>query len=160
MCINTSLTYKAVVKTNAGSFTITLDAKKYPITTNNFVFLSRYHFYNGLDFFRVIPGFVIQGGDPLNNGTGGPGYKFNDELPPAGSYKLGTVAMANSGPNTNGSQFFVVTGPSGEQLQPNYSIFGQVTSGMPVVQKIDAAGTAQGTPTTQYHIISVTITQS
>ncbi len=160
MCINTAKTYSATVHTTAGTFVISLDAKQYPITTNNFVFLARYHFYNGLDFFRVIPGFVIQGGDPLNNGTGGPGYSFGGEYPKAGQYKLGTVAMANTGqPNTNGSQFFVISGTQGEQLPPSYSIFGQVTKGLSVVEKISNAGTAQGTPTKEYKMTSVTISQ-
>ncbi len=161
MCINTASNYSASVKTTAGTFVISLDAKQYPVTTNNFVFLSRYHFYNGLDFFRVIPGFVIQGGDPLNNGTGGPGYSFGGEYPKAGQYKLGTIAMANTGqPNSNGSQFFIVSGAQGEQLPPSYSIFGQVTKGLNVVEKISSAGTAQGTPTKTYKMISVTISQN
>ena len=160
-CINTAYSYSASVKTTAGTFVISLDAKQYPVTTNNFVFLSSYHFYNGLDFFRVIPGFVIQGGDPLNNGTGGPGYSFGGEYPKAGQYKLGTVAMANTGqPNSNGSQFFVISGTQGEQLPPSYSIFGQVTKGLSVVERISNAGTAQGTPAKEYKMLSVTISQT
>jgi peptidyl-prolyl cis-trans isomerase B (cyclophilin B) len=161
MCINTALNYNATVKTTAGTFVMSLDAKQYPVTTNNFVFLARYHFYDGLKFFRVIPTFVIQGGDPLNNGTGGPGYSFGGEYPKAGQYKLGTAAMANTGqPNSNGSQFFIVSGSQGEQLPPSYSIFGQVTKGINVVEKISNAGTPQGTPVKEYKIISVTISQS
>lgn len=157
MCINTSASYTAIVKTDVGTFDIALNAKEAPKTVNNFVFLARYHFYNGVIFHRVIPGFVVQGGDPTGTGLGGPGYTFADELPPAGSYKLGSVAMANSGANTNGSQFFIVVGPSGEALPPSYSLFGQVTSGMSVVQKIAADGTSSGTPTVTHKIISVTI---
>lgn len=157
MCINTSASYTAVVKTDVGTFDIALNAKEAPKTVNNFVFLARYHYFDGITFHRVIPGFVVQGGDPTGTGAGGPGYTFADELPKAGAYKLGSVAMANSGPNTNGSQFFIVVGPQGEQLQPNYSLFGQVTSGMSVVQKIAANGTPGGTPSVVHKMISVTI---
>jgi len=158
MCINTSASYTAVVKTDVGTFDIALDAKAAPKTVNNFVFLARYHFYDGVIFHRVMPGFVVQGGDPTGTGTGGPGYTFADELPKAGSYKLGSVAMANIGkPNTNGSQFFIVVGTQGEQLPPSYSLFGQVTSGMSVVQKIASDGSASGTPKVVHKMISVTI---
>lgn len=157
MCINTSANYTAIVKTDVGTFDIALNAKEAPKTVNNFVFLARYHFYNGIIFHRVIPGFVVQGGDPTGTGAGGPGYKFADELPKAGAYKLGSVAMANSGPNTNGSQFFIVVGTQGEQLPPKYSLFGQVTKGMSVVQKIAADGTPSGTPSVVHKMISVTI---
>lgn len=158
MCITPTATYLATVKTDVGTFTITLDPALAPKTVNNFVYLARYQFYNGIIFHRVIPGFVVQGGDPTGTGTGGPGYEFADELPPTGSYKIGTVAMANSGPNTNGSQFFIVVGANGTQLPPKYSIFGQVTSGMSVVNAIAADGTAGGTPTVVHKMISVTIT--
>ena len=158
MCINPAKTYIANVKTDVGTFVITLNSAQAPKTVNNFVFLARYHFYNGLIFHRVIPGFVVQGGDPLGTGLGGPGYQFADELPKAGSYKIGTVAMANAGPNTNGSQFFIVTGPAGEALPPKYSIFGQVTSGMNVVNAISADGSASGTPKVVHKMLKVTIT--
>ncbi len=158
MCINPAKTYIANVKTDVGTFVITLNSSQAPKTVNNFVFLARYHFYDGLIFHRVIPGFVVQGGDPLGTGLGGPGYQFADELPKAGSYKIGTVAMANSGPNTNGSQFFIVTGPAGEALSPKYSIFGQVTSGMNVVNAISADGSASGTPKVVHKMLKVTIT--
>jgi cyclophilin family peptidyl-prolyl cis-trans isomerase len=108
--------------------------------------LARYHYFDGISCHRIVPGFVIQCGDPQGTGQGGPGYTFADELPKAGQYKLGSLAMANSGPNTNGSQFFIITGDQGVQLQPNYSLFGQVTSGTDVTQKIDALG-VQGSPT-------------
>jgi cyclophilin family peptidyl-prolyl cis-trans isomerase len=160
MCISTNKTYVATVKTDVGTFKIKLDPKTAPLTTNNFVFLARYRFFDGIIFHRVIPGFVVQGGDPTGTGTGGPGYTFKDELPKAGAYKIGSVAMANSGPNTNGSQFFIVVGPSGEQLPPSYSLFGQVVSGMNVVQKIASDGSASGTPKVVHHMISVTISQS
>lgn len=157
MCINTSKTYIAQVTTDVGTFDITLDAKTAPITTNNFVFLARYHFFDGIIFHRVIPGFVVQGGDPTGTGSGGPGYQFKDELPKAGAYQIGSVAMANSGPNTNGSQFFIIVGPQGKQLPPDYSLFGQVTSGMGVVNKIASDGTPSGTPKVTHKMLKVTI---
>jgi cyclophilin family peptidyl-prolyl cis-trans isomerase len=146
MCIQSGDRYLADVVTSKGSFTISLDAARAPKTVNNFVFLAGHHFYDGVVFHRVIPGFVIQGGDPEGTGRGGPGYKFDDELPKAGEYKIGSVAMANSGANTNGSQFFVITGPQGAQLPPQYSLFGEVTAGMEVVQQIEALGDPSGKP--------------
>ncbi|HUY86134.1 MAG TPA: peptidylprolyl isomerase, partial [Acidimicrobiales bacterium] len=112
MTINTSETYTATVKTDAGSFTIALDAKAAPVTVNNFLFLASSQFYNCVSFHRVIPGFMDQTGDPTGTGSGGPGYKFADEnIPKSLSYTTGEVAMANSGANTNGSQFFVLAAP-------------------------------------------------
>ena len=163
MCIDPAKTYVAHVSTDVGTFDITLDAKAAPKTVNNFVFLAEYHYYDGTVFHRVIPDFVVQGGDPTGTGTGGPGYTFADELPKAGAYKLGSVAMANSGPNTNGSQFFIVTGDAGASLQPNYSLFGQVTQGLDVVAAIDAVGipgTQDGVPSEVVTIKSVTIKES
>ena len=162
MCISTGKTYSATVNTDVGTFTVALDAKSAPKTVNNFVFLAREHFYDGLTFHRVIPGFVVQGGDPQGNGSGGPGYKFADELPKAGAYKVGSLAMANSGPNTNGSQFFVITGQQGVSLQPQYSLFGQVTDGLTVAQAINRLGTndEQGRPTAVVKITSITIAES
>jgi cyclophilin family peptidyl-prolyl cis-trans isomerase len=149
--------YLATVCTDVGSFTISLDQAEAPKTVNNFVFLADHRFYNGLTFHRVIPGFVVQGGDPNGNGSGGPGYQFADELPKAGSYRLGSVAIANSGPNTNGSQFFIVVGKQGESLPPKYSLFGQVTSGMAVVQRIAKDGTSSGKPKVVHHMLDVTV---
>jgi len=164
MCIDTSKTYTATMQTSQGGpITIALDAKQAPKTVNNFVFLSRYHFYDGLTFHRIVPDFVIQGGDPQGNGQGGPGYKFEDELPKAGQYKVGSLAMANSGPNTNGSQFFIITGQQGVQLPPQYSLFGQVTAGMDTVSKIAALGVPgapNGEPKEKITMTSVTIQQS
>ncbi|HEX6476034.1 MAG TPA: peptidylprolyl isomerase [Acidimicrobiales bacterium] len=160
MCISTNKTYSATVETDVGTFNVDLDAKSAPKTVNNFVFLAREHFYDGLTFHRVIPGFVVQGGDPKGNGSGDPGYKFADELPKAGAYKVGSLAMANSGPNTNGSQFFIVTGAQGTQLPPKYSLFGTVSSGMDVVKQIEAGGASSGTPTTVHKMTKVTITES
>jgi cyclophilin family peptidyl-prolyl cis-trans isomerase len=164
MTIDPTKAYAATVKTDAGSFVIALDAAKTPLAANNFVFLAQNHFFDCIIFHRVIPGFMNQTGDPTGTGSGGPGYSFADELPPTASpqYPLGSVALANSGPNTNGSQFFVVTGSDGESLAPDYTLFGQVTSGMSVVQKINADGnanpSADGVPPTVIHrILSVSI---
>ena len=160
MKIDPAKKYTAEVKTTKGAFTIELDPARAPKTVNNFVFLAREKFYDGVGFHRIIPGFVVQGGDPQGTGAGGPGYKFEDELPKAGEYRLGSVAMANSGPNTNGSQFFIITGPQGEQLPPNYSLFGRVTEGMDVVKAIEATGTDAGTPKEKTCMQSVTITET
>jgi len=139
----------AVLETSQGTIKFRLLASAAPKTVENFVKLAKEGFYDGTKFHRVIKDFMIQGGDPLSKdeskidqwGTGGPGYKFDDE-PVAGDYTPGTVAMANSGPNTNGSQFFIMAGDwSGGKLQKNYNIFGAVISGMDVVAKIDAVKT-------------------
>ncbi|MHB8328141.1 MAG: peptidylprolyl isomerase [Acidimicrobiales bacterium] len=146
--------------TDVGSFTIALDAQKAPNTVNNFVFLAENHFYDCVVFHRVIPGFMDQGGDPTGTGAGGPGYKFNDENIPSGGYTTGDVAMANSGPNTDGSQFFILVAP---YTNAHYSLFGHVTSGMSVVQKINADGdsTDNGSPPKVLHrMVSVVITVS
>ena len=135
MTISTAKTYTATMVTSCGTIVIRLAPKQAPVTVNNFVFLADQGFYNGLTFHRVIPGFVIQGGDPKGDGTGGPGYQFKDELPTT-PYTLGDLAMANAGPNTNGSQFFIVEGVQGTQLPYQYSRFGHVTAGFPVVVKI------------------------
>jgi len=157
-CLDTSKTYTATVKTDAGSFTVQLLPKYAPQTVNNFVFLAGYHFYDGIVFHRVIPGFVDQAGDPTGSGSSGPGYQFADELPSASSaYQAGALAMANSGPNTNGSQFFVVVPGGGSSLSANYTVFGQVTSGLDIVEKINSDGSQQGTPTKLHKITSVSI---
>ena len=159
-CLTEGASYSAEVETDVGSFTISLDREKAPKTVNSFVFLSRYRAYEDVPFHRVIPEFVVQGGDvELGTGSGGPGYEFADELPEAGQYEIGSVAMANSGPDTNGSQFFVVTGPNGVSLPPNYSLFGKVTEGLDVVKKIEADGDASGTPKVTHKIVKVTITE-
>lgn len=124
MTIDTSKNYSAVLTTSKGNITINLFASETPITVNNFVFLSREGFYDNTRFHRIIKGFMIQGGDPEGNGTGGPGYKFEDE-PVTRDYDKGIVAMANSGPNTNGSQFFIMH--ANYPLPKDYVIFGQVT---------------------------------
>ena len=159
-CLTEGASYSAVVETDLGSFTIELDREKAPKTVNSFVFLSRYRAYEDVPFHRVIPEFVVQGGDvELGTGSGGPGYEFADELPEAGEYEIGSVAMANSGADTNGSQFFVVTGPNGASLPPNYSLFGKVTEGLDVVKKIEADGDPSGTPKVTHKIVKVTITE-
>lgn len=125
--------YSALLKTSKGDIKIDLFEKEAPIAVNNFVFLANEGFYNGTKFHRIIKGFMIQGGDPLGNGTGGPGYKFDDE-PITREYVSGTIAMANRGPNTNGSQFFIMHGNGG--LEKKYVIFGKVSEGFDVVDKI------------------------
>jgi cyclophilin family peptidyl-prolyl cis-trans isomerase len=134
--IDTKKTYVAVVQTSQGDITVSLDASKTPIIVNNFVYLVRQHFYDNTIFHRVISGFMIQGGDPRGDGTGGPGYQFDDEAFD-GSYSRGTVAMANAGPNTNGSQFFIMH--KDYDLPKNYVIFGHVTKGLEIVDKIATA---------------------
>lgn len=136
MVIDQNKKYTAMMKTDKGDIAIELDAKNTPKTVNNFVFLSQKGFYDGLSFHRIMKDFMIQGGDPNGDGTGDPGYKFDDE-PITKDYLPGTLAMANSGPNTNGSQFFIMTSDySGGKLPKNYVIFGSVVSGMEIVKKI------------------------
>jgi cyclophilin family peptidyl-prolyl cis-trans isomerase len=159
MIIDTAKSYTATMVTNKGTLEIVLDALGAPSTVNSFVYLARWHYYDGVIFHRVIPGFVLQGGDPTGTGTGGPGYKFNDELPKPGRYELGSLAMANSGPHTNGSQFFVISGPDGQRLPPLYALFGKVVKGLDVIEAIDALGSRSGTPQERVVIESVTITE-
>jgi cyclophilin family peptidyl-prolyl cis-trans isomerase len=172
MTIDPTKTYTATVKTDVGSFVITLDAKASPVAVNSFVYLAQKGFFNCVIFHRVIPNFVVQGGDPTGTGTGGPGYSFTESGPKksangAMQYPLGSVAMANSNspattkPTTNGSQFFVVTGTDGESLMPDYVLFGQVTSGMDVVDQISNDGSTSGVPPTITHrMLTVTIADS
>jgi peptidylprolyl isomerase len=159
MVIDPAKRYTATMVTSHGTMVIALDPLAAPKTVNSFVFLARYHYYDGVIFHRVIPGFVLQGGDPTGTGTGGPGYKFDDELPAAGRYQVGSLAMANAGPNTNGSQFFVISGPDGVRLPPQYALFGAVVSGGEVVTAIDALGTRAGKPKETVTIESVTIAE-
>jgi cyclophilin family peptidyl-prolyl cis-trans isomerase len=156
--IDVNKTFTATVVTSMGTFTMVLDAKAAPCTVNSFVYLADRHFYDGLIFHRIIKDFVVQGGDPTGTGSGGPGYKFNDELANGLKYDLGALAMANSGANTNGSQWFVVTGAQGEALPNSYSIFGKVTTGMDVVQKIGAVQVdSNDKPVSQVTIDKITI---
>jgi peptidyl-prolyl cis-trans isomerase B (cyclophilin B) len=165
-CIDATKTYTAVVTTNKGAYTIALDASAAPLTANNFVVLARYHYFDNTICHRVIPAFAVQCGDPTGTGTGGPGYSFADELPATGAYKVGSIAMANSGPDTNGSQFFIITGSSGVALPAKYTLFGQVTDGLDTtVKALDALGNpdqaANGVPPLEQIIIqSVTITET
>ena len=141
MSIDPSKSYSATVRTSKGSFTADLYAADAPNTVNNFVNLAKDGFYDGTPFHRIIAGFMFQGGDPTGTGTGGPGYRFADELGAPHDYEKGTLAMANAGPNTNGSQFFVCLGDLKGRLPKNYTIFGQVTDGMDVVDAIGAVQT-------------------
>ena len=144
-----------------GTMTISLDALSAPRTVNNFVVLARYHYYDGVIFHRIIEGFVCQGGDPTGTGRGGPGYRFPDELPKPGRYELGSLAMANAGPNTNGSQFFIISGPHGLGLPPQYSRFGKVVKGLDVVDAMQKVATDRNDrPLTDVTIKSVTTTES
>ena len=160
MVIDPAKRYTAQMVTSMGMMTIALDPIAAPKTVNNFVFLARYHYFDGIVFHRIIPGFVLQGGDPEGTGRGGPGYRFADELPAPGRYEIGSLAMANAGPDTNGSQFFVISGPDGAALPPSYSLFGKVVAGLDVVAAIDAVGTRSGSPTERVVIESVTITEA
>ena len=157
MCIDTAKQYEAVITTNKGSLTVALDAVKAPINVNNFVVLARYHYFDNTQCHRIIPQFVGQCGDPTATGNGGPGYSVIDELPQQGEYQIGSLAMANSGSNTSGSQFFIISGANGAALPPNYSLFGMTTAGLDTVTAIDAAGngdpSANGSPTLQQVII-------
>ncbi|HTW09029.1 MAG TPA: peptidylprolyl isomerase [Acidimicrobiales bacterium] len=161
-CINPNDQYTAELETDAGTIKIKLLPKVNRVTVNNFVFLARYHFFDGTAFHRVIPGFVDQGGDPTGTGEGGPGYSFNGGAPKSAKvYTAGALAMANHGgnPATDSSQFFIVVGNGGLGLKPEYSYFGQVTSGMSVVDKINHDGSASGTPTKVHKVLKVVIVQ-
>ncbi len=136
MQIDPNKTYIATMNTSEGTIKLELFPKDAPNTVNNFVFLAREGFYNGTKFHRIVKGFMIQGGDPTGTGGGGPGYRFADELPRNRDYEPGIIAMANAGPNTQGSQFFIMHGNYSGRLPKNYSIFGKVIDGMDTVDKI------------------------
>jgi cyclophilin family peptidyl-prolyl cis-trans isomerase len=168
-CIDKNDIYVATFVTDLGTFQVTMNPKTSLAAVNNFVFLARYHFFDGIIFHRVIPGFVVQGGDPTGTGSGGPGYSWTGNVPPKGCtkksdcYETGSIAMANSsGPSTNGSQFFLVLPGGANTLnsEPNYTNFGQVTSGLSVVEKIGTYGTSTGTPTKALYMVKVTISQT
>ena len=159
MEIDPNKTYTATIQTSLGTMHADLFAKEDPVTVNNFVFLAKQGFYDGVTFHRVIPGFMAQTGDPTGTGRGGPGYKFKDE-PVTRKYERGTLAMANAGPNTNGSQFFIVH--QDYPLPPNYTIFGKLTDGLDTLDKIMSVPTGPGhggpnTPKTDITIQSITI---
>jgi cyclophilin family peptidyl-prolyl cis-trans isomerase len=163
-CVSSTKDYLATVETDVGTFKVRLDPRKALKAVTNFVALARYHYFDDVTFHRVIPDFVVQGGDPTGTGSGGPGYSFEDELPAATDYKEGSLAMANSGPNTNGSQFFIITSAKGAETlvkavggEPKYTLFGQVEEGMDVVKKIEADGDASGTPKVVHKMVKVTV---
>jgi len=135
MQIDENTIYQVAIDTDRGTITMELDPQLAPNSVNHFVALARDGFYNGLTFHRVVPEFVIQGGDPEGSGRGGPGYKWNDE-PVKGEYTLGAVAMANAGPNTNGSQFFICIDDCRRKLDKAYNLFGYVIDGIDVAQTI------------------------
>lgn len=158
MGIDPTKRYSATLVTSLGTMVIALDALKAPATVNNFVFLALNHYYDGVIFHRIIKNFMCQGGDPTGTGRGGPGYRFADELPAPGEYQIGSVAMANAGPDTNGSQFFIVSGSDGVRLPPAYSLFGQVVTGLDVLAQMQSVGTDRSDrPTTDVVIESVSI---
>ena len=158
MVIDPTKTYTATIETTAGTMTAQLFASEVPRTVNNFVFLAGEGFYTDVIFHRVISGFMIQGGDPTGTGTGGPGYRFDDEQVTR-QYLRGTLAMANAGPNTNGSQFFVMH--ADYPLPPNYTIFGKLSVGEEVVDAIAGAPTGgQDRPVEPVAIKSVTISEA
>ncbi|HUR78381.1 MAG TPA: peptidylprolyl isomerase [Acidimicrobiales bacterium] len=161
-CIDVDKSYSALIKTDAGDVTVELDPKIAPETVNSFVFLARNRFYEGLTFHRVLKNFMIQGGDPEGTGGGGPGYTIPDEFSPKHKFRVGDIAMAKTAaPDSGGSQFFVVIGPQGEALPPQYTFFGRVTSGLDVVKAIEADGAESdpNPPAVVHKIVSVTITE-
>ena len=135
MTIDTSKQYTATIETEKGNLVLELFASDVPMTVNNFVFLARDGFYDGLTFHRVVPGFVVQGGCPIGDGTGGPGYRFDDEITEH-THVAGVLSMANSGANTNGSQFFITYTPQ-HHLDGYHSVFGQLIEGMDVLERIE-----------------------
>jgi cyclophilin family peptidyl-prolyl cis-trans isomerase len=159
LTIDLDRTYTAILETNHGEIMIEFDPARSPTTVNNFVFLAREGYYDGVVFHRVISGFMIQAGDPTGTGRGGPGYRFRDEIEGPGSYRRGTVAMANAGPHTNGSQFFICHTDVG--LPHSYTIFGRVTSGLETVDSIATSNTdSNDRPFDEVVISSVTITET
>ena len=158
LTIDLDTDYRATLHTTQGDITLRLFPAEAPLAVNSFLFLAGEGFYDGVTFHRVVPGFVIQGGDPTGTGRGGPGYKFRDELEGPGKYSRGTVAMANAGPNTNGSQFFICLGDL--KLPHQYTIFGRVTAGMEAVDAIAALPTdAQDRPRQEAVISRVSVTK-
>ena len=155
--IDENAKYTATMQTSCGTIEMELYADKTPITVNSFVFLAREGFFDGLTFHRVVPGFVIQGGDPAGDGSGGPGYEFeNEEVDGLDFDRAGLLAMANAGPDTNGSQFFITLAET-SNLNEGYTLFGEVTYGMDAVNAIAALGTGDGRPRQPVYIEKVTI---
>jgi peptidylprolyl isomerase len=165
MSIDPNKQYSATISTTQGNMRAELYAKDAPNTVNNFVFLAREGFYDGVPFHRIMAGFMVQTGDPTGTGRGGPGYRFNDELPKTYEYEPGTLAMANAGPNTQGSQFFIVHADLRARLPKNYTIFGKVVDGMDVLDRIArtpvraSPSGEQSMPTEDVRINSVTISE-
>jgi cyclophilin family peptidyl-prolyl cis-trans isomerase len=162
--IDPTADYRATMCTSEGDITFFLDAKNAPIATNNFVFLARQGFYDGLTFHRASKDFVVQGGDPANNGSGGPGYTLQGEVP-KNNYPIGSLAAAKTGTEpagTFGSQFFIVTGKNGATLPNDYALFGRVNQGINVAQKIEsyAPSSGDGTPTKKVTITAVQVTEN
>lgn len=166
LCIDPTKSYTATFDTTQGEFSVRLLPDRAPGTVNNFVSLARWKYFDGTQCHRVIENFVVQCGDPTATGTGGPGYSFPDELPRAGDYRIGSLAMANSGPDTNGSQFFIITGNDGASLPPSYSLFGEVVDGLDTAVKAMGAlfnpdPAANGVPPAGDIVLkSVTISES
>ena len=157
MQIDQNADYTATMQTSCGTIELELYAKETPVTVNSFVFLARQGFFDGLTFHRVVPDFVIQGGDPAGDGTGGPGYQFeNEEVEGLDFDRPGLLAMANSGPDTNGSQFFITLAPT-PNLDEGYTLFGEVTEGMEAVNEIASYGQGDGPPSKTVYIEKVTI---
>ena len=146
--IDDNATYEVTIATDKGDIVMELDPQLAPTTVNNFVTLARQGFYDNLTFHRVVPEFVIQGGDPEGSGRGGPGYKFADE-PVKGEYTLGAVAMANAGPNTNGSQFFICIDDCRRKLAPSYNLFGYVIDGIEVAQAVQVGDVMESVTVTE-----------
>ncbi|HEX6291937.1 MAG TPA: peptidylprolyl isomerase [Herpetosiphonaceae bacterium] len=161
MQIDPNKKYIATIETTKGTMKAELFAKEAPKTVNNFVFLSRENFYQNVKFHRIIKDFMVQTGDPTGTGTGGPGYRFEDEpIPDSLSYQRGTLAMANAGPNTNGSQFFIVH--ADYPLPKNYTIFGKLTEGLETLDAIantPTTGAEGSTPTEDVRITNITIAE-
>ncbi len=167
-CIDPAKSYVATMKTSEGTMVFDLNDEAAPLTVNSFVNLARAKYFDGIYFHRVVPEFVLQAGDPgaiseegiAGAGAGGPGYSFDDELPAQGAYKIGSLAMANAGPNTNGSQFFIISGANGAQLPPSYALFGQMTAdpaNLTTMNAIAGLAVSDGPPSKPVVIESVTI---
>jgi cyclophilin family peptidyl-prolyl cis-trans isomerase len=163
MTIDTKKLYCVGINTNRGLIVLELDPSLAPDTVNNFVFLAEHGYYDGIKFHRVLPNSIIQTGDPLGTGSGGPGYHFNDE-PVKGDYTQGCVAMANSGANTNGSQFFICTGDDSKTFSKSYNLFGKVTMGMNIALQIKGPGDDSSskniTPDVMNHVKVVAVNPS
>lgn len=163
-CLDPDVAYSALLTTSSGEITIDLDQAAAPLAVNSFVFLARNNYFDDTICHRVIQDFVVQCGDPTGTGTGGPGYLFADELPEPGTYEIGSIAMAHiPEPDTNGSQFFIITGENGVALPPEYSLFGQVPDDdLGVVESMNALSPTDGSqsPTEEIRILDVEIIES